>query len=116
MRPLAGGLAGLAAGTVSARRVAAGLVPLGRVASCPRPAEAGSWLSARVDADPDSAACVSWPLPTLRLRSGPDTTNSTTARPASAIPDQTRGENAKPLAKSPIATPIFQNISIEPVR
>jgi hypothetical protein len=66
--------------------------------------------------DPDSAACLSWSRSTARLRSGPDTTNSTTARPASAIPDHTFGENTKPLAKSPIATPIFQNISIEPVR
>ncbi len=55
-------------------------------------------------------------LDTARRRSGPDTTNSTTASPATAIPDHTRGEKAKPFAKSPMATPIFQNISIEPVR
>ena len=86
----------------------------GAVAAGPRPAGAGSWASARVPLD--SAACLSWPRPTPRRRIGRDTTNSTTARPASAIPAHTFGENTKPLAKSPTATPIFQNISIEPVR
>ena len=53
---------------------------------------------------------------TRRRRSGPDTTNSSAENPATAIPDHTFGENTNPVAKSPIATPIFQNISIAPVR
>ena len=32
------------------------------------------------------------------------------------MPDQTSVENTKPFAKSAMATPIFQNILIEPVR
>src|SRR6202035_2607913 len=60
-------------------------------------------------------ACWSPRLP-RRLRSGPDTTNSSAASPATAMPDHTSVENTKPFAKSAIATPIFQNILIEPVR
>src|SRR5438552_399749 len=64
LRPLAEGLAGLAAGTVSAWRLATG-----RVANCPRPA--GSWLSARVPPAPDSVACLSSPRLLSEARSYP---------------------------------------------
>ena len=56
---------------------------------------AGGWLSGSA-------------LARLRLdrpRSPPVTTNSTSDIPARITPDHTLGENARPLKKSPIATP-----------
>ena len=52
----------------------------------------------------------------FRRRPPAETTNSTAASAATPTPDHTFIENTKEVAKVPIAVPIFQNISMEPVR
>ena len=46
----------------------------------------------------------------------PETTKVTIASPVTATPAHFSGENTNEEAKSPMATPIFQIISIAPVR
>src|ERR1700689_1541433 len=70
-----------------------------------------SWLPARGGPGGPAGAAGGWaalawlPRFSRRRRSGPDTTNSSAENPATAIPDHTFGENTKPVAKTPIATP-----------
>src|SRR5215469_3387446 len=52
----------------------------------------------------------------LRRCRPPVEMNSTAAAPATAMPAHFTGENTNAEAKFPIAVPIFQNISIDPVR
>ena len=68
---------------------------------------------------PATGRVVSASAAVLRRRrrlAGPDTTNRTAASAATPTPDQTFGESTNEAAKSPMAVPIFQNISMEPVR
>src|SRR6266516_2632305 len=51
-----------------------------------------------------------------RRRSAPETTNSTAARPASATPAQTFGENTNPSDQCDTAVPSFHSSPAIPVR
>src|SRR6201986_2699636 len=88
------------------------LLPLEEAVACA--GTAGRWV-------PGSVAAVSSAAPALRRRrrrrlSGLEITNRTAARAATPTPDQTLGDSTRCAAKLPIAVPIFQNISMEPVR
>ncbi len=59
------------------------------------------------------------PVPACRAerpRIMPETTKATSASPVTATPAHFSGEKTNDAAKSPMAVPIFQSISIAPVR